>query len=284
MAAHRSIRVTVTAGFVAAQFWFISALRRAWRGVGPRPLCPLRAMGVPSPVDTLTAGVGDSQVLQVPLRSILRHRLQSLSGGRPDKKSPPIRRAFHGYAEQLRHQCHVSLSAARTYTGIAHTSLCEPLHRFFPARLGVNVRDVLAVRVLRPAPFPSRTAKRPGPKAEALASVVRCGLPARCRSRAPAARCGDRHCQAGRNEGGQREGGSARAAHRHRCSSHTFRVAASGLPVHHCFAPPVSATRCPSGRSAARASLSPLPCLGLGTCLGAPGALGGRAGGVAACR
>ena len=83
-------------------------------------------MGAPFPGHTLTGGVGQggrSQELQVPLRSILRHFLQRLRDGRLDKKSPPIRRAFHGYAEQLRHQCHVSLSAARTYTGIARTSL-----------------------------------------------------------------------------------------------------------------------------------------------------------------
>ncbi len=69
---------------------------------------------------------------QVPLRSILRHFLQRSRRGRPVRKRAPACAAPRGYLEQLKHQCHVSLSEARTYTSM-DAFRAKPLHKFFPA-------------------------------------------------------------------------------------------------------------------------------------------------------
>ena len=77
-----------------------------------------------------------------PLRCLRRHCLQRSRGGRSDRKSAPLLAAFHGYLEQLRHQCHVSLSAARTYTGMLDASL-RPLHKLFMASSSKTLRKLL---------------------------------------------------------------------------------------------------------------------------------------------
>jgi hypothetical protein len=69
----------------------------------------------------------------------------------PDPESVPrIRRAVEAPVPR------VAVCSPHIY-GHRPTPPCEPLQRFFPTRLRVNVRDVLAVRVsvTRPAPLPS---------------------------------------------------------------------------------------------------------------------------------
>jgi hypothetical protein len=100
--------------------------------------------------------------------------LQRSAGGRSDRKSAPVVTAFHGYLEQLRHQCHRSLSAARTYTGIVGPPPWAPLNRFARKGCPETLRRLLSFERLHnipAAPAPRRSPRhRPAPTAAAPAS------------------------------------------------------------------------------------------------------------------
>jgi hypothetical protein len=68
--------------------------------------------------------------------------LQRSRLGRPVRKIAPALAAPHGYLEQLKHQCHLSLSEARAYTGMLDASRAKPLDGFFPPKLRLNVREM----------------------------------------------------------------------------------------------------------------------------------------------
>jgi hypothetical protein len=175
---------------------------------------------------------GCSQERQDPLRSILRHCLQRSSRGRPVRKIAPACAAPHGYLEQLKHQCHVSLSDARTYTGMTRRLPCQGMTRHLPCQA---LAGFLSCKVVH--------------KRERCLSHQTRGVPARAlpsaQQSAPAESQGAREVWLARAT-------SVRATRSGR--------RASGRPVTHCFAPPARDHALPKRAQRRAHVLSPFPC------------------------